>query len=766
MKAKFYLLIIAILVQATSMAQTPERMRELADRYFDEYSYDRAISFYEEIGDKSTDIKRNLALSYLRMNNTNKAEEYLFDIVNSEETLPEDLFNYSQVLAMNKKYPESVKWMTVYHEQKSTDTRSIKTVEQPEYYEEIQAEDAKFEIANLDINSPDEDFGATFYKDKVVFASSRTGVETVVRRWNWNQLAFLDMYVADRDSSFALTHPKRHHKKFNKKFHEGPASFNGAGDVMVYTSNNYKRRSSKGEVNLELYETKFNGEKWSKPEALPWNDKEYSVGHASLTEDGNTMYFVSDMPGGYGGADIYKAYRNGDGTWGEAQRLDVQINTEGNEMFPFIQKDSVLFFASDGHLGAGGLDIFYIDFRDNGVYRAKNIKLPVNSSKDDFAFIMNNDRTKGYFSSNREGGKGDDDIYSFTLPSPMKFNKMLLGKITDQLGNELDNATIRLKIDGEVVEEYTTGENGEYVFEVSPDGNYDVVGSKDSYSVGANRVNLEEEEFEVVYSDLMLNLSPKHVKHSHNEIDVYAGNIQYKDAGLIVEKYDAEPIGLSVLTAVANITNGEPISDAKITIVDKQTGESMVVYTPKEGEFLQSFDPDKKFEQRDYAITIERDGFKKLDYDYSPKLSPKGQYKSLAYMIPEDMPNDLVMKDVFDINPIYFDLDKYDIRPDAAQELDRIVEIMNKMPNLEIELSSHTDCRSSRKYNKRLSNNRAVSTADYIKARISNPSRIYGEGKGEIQLVNDCECEGINYSSCPEDQHQQNRRTEFRIVKL
>jgi len=754
MKRTLYIFLFSILLSTLCVAQSPDRVKQLADRYFDDYAYDRAIRLYEDIPEKSTDVQRNLAASYMKLSQPLEAEKYLQSLVSGTESQPRDFFNYSQVLAMNRKYKESVKWMTKFHEQKANDTRAELVVEEPDYFVDLESEDLNFSVVNLDINSPEEDFGPSYFKDKVVFASSRTGVETVVRRWNWNQLAFLDLYVADSLVGSQLKSPRRFsNKKINKKFHEGPATFDEAGEVMIYTSNNYNGRSAKGEVNLKLFECKREGEEWSNPVPLPYNSKEYSVGHASLTPDGNSLYFVSDMPGGKGQADLYRASRQADGTWGQAENLELGINTEGNEMFPFIQSDSILFFASDGLLGSGGLDIFFVDLRHDGVRRPKNIRMPVNSSMDDFALVMNKARTGGFFSSNREGGKGDDDIYSFTLPEPMRFNRVLRGKVTDQNGELITDVTIQLIKDGVIIKDIVTGANGTYEFEVLPDAEYAIKGKKQSFSNGTNFVDQEQEEHGVVTTNLMLTKGTKQIIDVGPALDIFADFMQITDDGMFYHEYK-------------DMVTNEPLEGAKVTILDELLGREEVFITPSTGDNTRALDKRKITQAGDFSVRVEKEGYSTMEYDYNPAFDKEGQYRQIVGLIPDNYAQDALVKDHFEIKPIYFDLDKHDIRTDAALELDKIVELMTKMPEMVIELTAHTDCRANKNYNDRLSNNRAVVTAKYIQERIDNPQRIYGEGRGELMLANDCACEGELVSDCPEEAHQENRRTEFRIIRF
>jgi outer membrane protein OmpA-like peptidoglycan-associated protein len=763
--------LIFLLMGSSLMGQS--RLEQLGNRNYDEYSYDRAIKYYEELDNKSTEVKRKLAVSYFKTQDFDQAEWYYTQLVESPEAVVEDYYNFSQVLAMQEKYPESVRWMFKYQENKA-DIKATQFISDPNYFESMIKEENGYKLKNLDINTADQEFGATFFKEDVVFVSSRVGLQTVVRRWNWNQLGFLDIFQAEQDTTdMELMNPERHHKKFNKKYHEGPASFNLAGDRMVFTRNNYKSRSSKGEVNLEMYESKLIEGVWQKPTPLPFNNREYSVGHGSLSQDGNVIYFISDKPGGYGGTDLYKAERNEAGDWTEPILLGDNINTDGNEMFPYMHPDSILFFSSNGHIGIGGLDIFYVDVRERGLNRVTNMNAPVNSSKDDFAFIINDERTKGYLSSNRKGGRGDDDIYSFTREEPLKFYQLLRGKVIDELGAIVPNTRVVMRNSkGNVVGERIADAKGEYMFEVEEDEAYSLIAEKETYSRGLGKFATDRKNMEFKQNLMVTRVKPEksvgQVISMDGPVDMTAKAYDYADQRLVYKEINTHSPGLSILSMVRDIRNGEPIPGAEIYLYDKITGEETLMESPETGDNTWILEQGE-YANRRFAIKVIKPGYQPMEFDFETPDDAMGQHSFLTKLIPVLQPDqslDIDLTTLFDIRPIFFDLDKYNIRSDAKIELNKIVELMNAKPKLVIELTSHTDCRASMGYNDRLSNNRALATAKYIRKRIKHPERVTGKGTGEKKLFNDCACEGEVKSDCSEEEHQMNRRTEFTIVKM
>ena len=698
------------------------------EKYFEGYSYTKAIEKYEGLTEKTTTINRQLAESYAKTGNTEKSELYYAEVVKSEEKLPEDIYNYAAILSKNGKHNESTKWMKEYELVATSDSRAKQYSAKPNFYKSLLKDQGRFSIKNIDVNSAQEDFGPTYYKDKVVFASSREGTVQIKRTWNWNGLPFLDMYEATPSEDNELSEIEELLKgKKNNKYHEGPATFNKEGNYMVFTRNNYKGKSSDGVVKLQLFSAELVEGKWEKEEALPYNNSEYSVGHASLSADGKTMYFASDMPGGKGGVDIYKATRSDDGVWGEAQNLGDKINTEGNEMFPFIHEgNEMFFFASDGHLGLGGLDVFLTQIKGNGFGKVENLGTPINTTKDDFSFILDKEEKKGYFASNRAEGKGDDDIYSYKLLKPFTFGKTIKGTAKDKKGNILAKTEVVLyNNEGKEVEKVITGEDGTYSFAVDADKKFKLNGNKEEYFEGANTANTKTDN-EVVIADLILEKDP----------------------------------GLSLYAIVTDKKTGLPLEGVSMSVLDNMTGETTTHTTPASGDYRRPLADKKLADRGSYNIVLAKEGYFSKTVTYNTEFTKPGQYDVHSLL---DLGLDPEVKDLAEliqINPINFDLNKYKIRKDAALELDKIVEIMNKYPNMEVELGSHTDARGSDAYNKKLSDRRAKASAAYIKKHITNPKRIYGRGYGETRLLNHCK----NGVKCDEVDHEKNRRTEFKVI--
>ncbi len=632
--------ILSLLLSVISLNAQSSKQKK-ADKYYYEFAYDKAASLYESLPEKTPNIYRNLAKSYVMLGELDKAEKTYQTLMNTGKYIPEDVYNYAKVLLMNKKYDMAADWMQKYYKLNPEDSRAKRFMEDPDYYKELVKPDSKIKLSNSDINTAYQDFSAVYYgKDAVVFTSSRGKKLISHRNWNGNRQPYLDLYIADLDDNNKLSNPRKFIPTVNKKYHDGPATFNEKGDYMVVTRNVYDQKNLE-DNKLMLYDSNYDGTYWSDPKSIETlNSLDYSTGQASLSPDGQVMYFASDRPGGFGGTDIYRSKRNGDGSWGPAENLGHEVNTEGNEMFPFYDaKANYLFYSSDGLPGLGGLDIFVTKVRRDGSFTEPlNMGAPINSNADDFGFVYKEDGT-GFLSSNRVGGKGDDDIYSFSNLNTFK-NKVqdcyISGVVKDKENGEVLSFSRVYLFDnnGKQIDYQETKLDGKYEFPIDCDGKYKLVALQNGYIKGMDDVDASMVDTPNIVKDFAL------MKVGHDE---------YKKA--------------------------------------------------------------------------------------------------------KDMCS-------IHIKPIYYDLDKFYIRYKDKVELDKIVELLNKYPDMVLEIASHTDSRATKQYNVELSKNRTNSVVKYLINHGINKDRLVPKWFGEIYPVNGC----VDGVKCSEADHQMNRRTEFKIL--
>lgn len=702
-----------------------------AESLYEDYAYDKAIAKFSEAQDGSPEVLRKLAESFYKIGNIEKAEVLYGKLVNSEASEPKDVYMYAASLMQNKKYVQAKEAMEKYKALNPDDSRAQSYLASTNLIEQLQKDKGQFKIKNLAINSVQEDFSPVYFKNKLAFTSSREGVKPIRRKWNWNKLPFLDVYIADISSDGELSGLKELNKMMNKKYHEGPVCYNHEENMMAFTRNNYKGKSKEGVIKLHIYITRNINGSWENPWPFVLNSNEYSVGHPAFSKDAKWMYFASDMPGGFGGVDLYKIEMKDDTTFGEAINLGADINTEGDEMFPTIHQDGILSFASNGQPGLGGLDVFVVQLKeDDELGVMYNLGSPINSNRDDFSFIINKNMKSGYFASNRAGGKGDDDIYYFDLLKPITFGKEIKGTVKDKKGEILANTTVKLwDEDGNIIDSVITSENGTYSFTVEGDKLFSLNGKKPKYFEGKNTADTHTDET-VIISDLELEKDP----------------------------------GLSLYALITDKKEGTPLEAVKMKIIDNITGEEVLYETDVNGDYKKPLYGKKLQERGSYNIMLEKAGYLSKTVTYNVLFDKPGVYnvhESLDLTLDKLEVGGDISK-LIQINPIYFDFNKFNIRPDAALELDKIVKVMNEYPGLEIELGSHTDSRGSAAYNTKLSDKRAKASAKYIKQHITNPERITGKGYGEAKLINKCS-DGVK---CTDEEHQENRRTEFIIIKL
>jgi len=622
--------IITLLSSAILTAQSNETKR--ADKHFNKYEFVEAATDYLKLvtdGKADTYVYSQLAESYFNVFNTVEAEKW-YAIALETSSEPEMVYNYSQMLKANGKYEESNTQLDLFASMRPADHRATAFRENPNYLPKILEKGKRFNVQNLAINSEVSDFGGTLKNGKLYITSARNSNR---KTYGWNEEPFLDIYTAYVNDDGEFQTPSIIEQNINTKYHEGTVSFSPDGNTMYFSRESfyekvYQRDSiTKYKISvLNLYKSINQEGQWSEAEALSLNGDSYSVKNPSVSADGKTLYFASDKTGGYGNFDIYSAPIDENGSVGDATNLGQKLNTEGQEMFPFISANNTLYFSSNGHLGLGGLDVFFAKIVDGKVGPIRNVGIPVNGNADDFAFSINEETEEGFVSSNREGGVGSDDIYSIKKIQPICDVLVSVTVKDHKTGLILVGAAVSIQdADGNIFGTKTSNTEGvvEYIIECNIDTK--LVGSKIDYESG--------------------------------------------------------------FTLVAGTSEEEVSADLLLTPIDE-----------------------------------------------------------------------IILANKVILNPIYFDFDKSNINAQAAFELDKLVQLMNKYKSIVLSAESHTDSRGSASYNLSLSERRAMTTAQYVISKGIDASRITGEGKGETMPSVDCG------GRCTEEEHQLNRRSEFLIL--
>ncbi|MCK0144126.1 OmpA family protein [Arenibacter sp. F26102] len=497
------------------------RLIQKADQYFEKMWYAEAAELYEEAIKKdpnnySLEILQKAGDAYYY--NTNMAKAYYYyDMIferYENEVSPDQIFKYAHTLKGTGKYGKSKRMMRLYDKEvKNGNAGSnvdFNANKKEAVLDNILNMELKFGLKNLAINTKYSEFSPMFYnEDEIVFASAKDSSIFNTRRYKWNNQPYLDLYVSKvNKESQDLKEAIRFSKKINSKYHEASVAFTPDNATMFFTRNNYGKklkRSKNGVNHLKIYTSKKVDGEWSEAEEVPFNSDEYSTGHPALSPDGKQLYFVSDMPGTIGETDIFVVDVLGDGNYSEPKNLGPEINTEQKEMFPFIN-DKKLYFASNGHVGLGGLDVYEVAYDEEGFKEVVNMGQPINSNKDDFSYIVNEKDQKGYFASNRRGGKGDDDIYSFErLVLEEVVKNAISGVVTELItGDLMPKALVTLLDENNIkLKEMVTEDDGSFVFEdLDSNTKYTVKTTKNEFF--ENVVTAETKENEVVNVDFTM----------------------------------------------------------------------------------------------------------------------------------------------------------------------------------------------------------------------------------------------------------------------
>lgn len=478
------------------------KLLKKADHYFSKMWYAEAAEIYEQVlkntKNNTYDIMQKAADSYYFNSNMEKAYEWYnkLYINHGDEMSSDNIFKYAHSLKGTGKYARSKRLMRLYNKKLKNgemgDLDSNAILPNEAVLDEILNNESNYEMKNLSINTKYSDFSPMFLgDDKVVFASSKDSLFLNTRRYKWNNQPFLDLYVAKvNEESQDLKDAIKFSKKINTKYHEASVTFSPDNETMYFTRNNYGkklRRDKNGVNHLKIYTSNKVNEKWQEAVEVSFNSDDYSTGHPALSPDGKQLYFVSDMPGTIGETDIFVVDVNGNNSFSEPRNLGPKINTERKEMFPFINNKK-LYFSSDGHTGLGGLDVYGVAFsEENGFEEVKNLGKPINSNKDDFSYIINEENQQGFFASNRNGGKGDDDIYSFErleIKEIPAVSNAISGVVTELItGDIMPQALVEiLDENGIKLKEMVSETDGSFIFEdLEADKRYTIKTTKDTY---------------------------------------------------------------------------------------------------------------------------------------------------------------------------------------------------------------------------------------------------------------------------------------------
>jgi len=736
------------------------------NKYFEMQQYGDAIKAYQKALKKSADnvdVTQNIAYSYRKLKDYVNAEKYYAKATELNPTESSNFLYYGQALKNNEKISEAKIQFEQFVAKEPNNFIGKLMVQSCEDVVDWQEEEKAFEVATMaNINTKNADFSPLVYKDGIVFVSER-GIDLVnENEFGMNSKPYLSIYYAKSEKDYKKA--KSFSTQINSLYHDGPVSISNDGDIIYFTRAGKKEKGKDFTNHLKIYEAKLDGKKWKDITLLPFNDINYSVAHPWISEDGKQLFFSSNMPGGQGGMDLYVVNKEGD-SWGKPTNLGKHVNTSGNEVFPYYRK-GLLYFSSDGLSGYGGLDVFVVDEKANWE-SPENLKAPLNSPKDDFGIFYKDDEN-GYFSSDREGGMGSDDIYSFkwhaltpqTMMSGLvEFDKLAADGMTLSLLDENDN----------VVQTTTTDENGMFQFEkLDLDQNY--------------MVRLDEND------DTKLNESKIYLTNSKGEKVLLANNMgkgkftfralpyAYYDDLELLEEVDESLFTVSVFGQIYQKLPGDYSDGMEVWVVDDEGNIISKATSDKEGRFV--FDKLSPNDEYLFMLAEDDETLNMIIVDENGKVIEsakrliEGKYRYIRLDADQNVITlineiDEVIKiaenENFIISKVLYEYRSAEISESAALELDKLVLILQKNKDIAVELSSHTDSKGSNNFNIELSQKRADKAVEYIVSKGIAKSRIVAKGYGESRPVAPNKLENGNDN--PEGRAI-NRRTEFKVIQL
>lgn len=817
-------LTLATALLSNLYAQQPNPLLNDALRHFELRSFPTAIQKFEAVlKDGSTTFSEadklsvllNLASSYKQAKDGMNAERVFRQVLASNSDLVGDntksYLQFAQVLAENGKYKESQKYYDKFSTSQVIEEQSVnslKPVSTPKISEDVSAltnGKGKYKVDFLDFNTANPEFSPIYYRDGIVYCSGKgSGTSLLNEKGGYLDLFYLndisniqslgsdgnakkprrispggvkslgsDYYsrpTANDSKTLnffggtdeAITNLKGQiaeseifNKTLNTKFHEGPATFSKDFSQIIFTRNNYnagERGASEDNVTkLKLYAAENVNGAWGEATELPFNDDEFSTAHPSWSKDGKLLYFASDREGGFGGMDIWVvAYKNGN--WSEPKNLGKNVNSKGVEVFPFVDDKGNLYYSSDGWGGEGGLDLFFVEMK-NGVNANKPVGLgePFNSPNDDFGIITDGNRKTGYFSSDRKRGE-DDDIYRFTREVGAAYDcrEMTVSIFDPETKEPISDTDIEINPKGGNLEKKKTDKNGTLKFCTGQNLDYSIKIGKEGYVtnfIGYSTKGEADDE----PSRLEVPLMKVKILEAAPEPQAVIEKVVVAPVSVPVYKPESLTKKKSLLKGVVKTeVEKTPIEGVLVTFKNDCDNTTQQVMTGLDGVYAFNMS-----DGCDYTLEVSKDGYG-TNVNKIKKVK-KGKAKEISLGLGLFKEGDLITMD-----NIYYDSNKAAIRKDAARELDKLAATLQKFPLIVIELGSHTDSRGEAQDNMNLSEKRAQAAVDYIAKKGIDKSRMLAKGYGESDLVNTC----VDGVSCTEAEHQKNRRTTVKIIKV
>lgn len=715
-------LVIAILLVFSAQYSSAQLKAKLADDHYSNMAYFDAAPMYEELADKflakkkgKKEYVRKAAISFGKIFKLEKSNYYFDQLLTIDfKSLTENDYHM---------YVNQLRMMRQYQKSKDVANTAKNVFPENNFFQRIADvgtnlssifnDSTMNEVKVMPFNSDQGDFSPFIFNGDLVYTSKSVNKGFLTGRYAWDHGYFTNILRVSREEDNSWSKPKPMSGNFFSRKHDGPVAFNKNETKMVITHNYSGKEKKEGVRFLALYLSSKNKEgEWTDLKKFPHDVKNANTGHGCFSPDGQRLYFVSDRPGGEGKTDIYYSKLKY-GQWQEPINLR-SINTEGEEMFPFVSGDNKLYFASNGHLGIGGLDIFMLDL-SNPKAEPINMGGEINSPADDFGLITDSTFTKGYFSSDRKDFI--DRIYSWKKDYPV------------------------IELKGKVFVNYQPREflkeQSVYLINKNSGDTTTLISDSDGrFSAQLSVFN----EYALSTDKQFFELDEK-VNFSTYEVN--------RDT-VIEKELTLNPTMIIVKLHVVKESNGQPIPSALVSVLNQKTQKDTLVYTDSEGNATLRVE-----RHQNYWARASKKGFIDGESGFTTG-NYSDKYVELELALPK-----IKAGEKFKLENIFYDLNEATLREESKISLDKLAQFLIAN-DLKIELSAHTDARGSRSYNQKLSQRRAQSCVDYLIEKGVPISSIKAKGYGESRLVNECS-DGVE---CSEEKHQENRRTEVEILEV
>lgn len=718
MKIKLIICLCLILLSnATAYAHSDKEKK--AAKAIMHADFKQAAAIYEEIiaaNPNNAPAKRLLADIYLTLNERENAEKWLGQLAAGPNAAAAYKFSYAQVLMANGKTEEAKKMYLEFAEIAPNDSRAKFFKHNPDYLEKLLKVSSPYILTNIGaINTEHSEMCAVSYGNSIVFSSNK-------QSGKGNK--YYDLYSSLKSNETNYESPQKMKSQINSSMHDGPVVFTKEQNYVYVTRSETKGSGcacGKDKINhFKIYEGYIGDGNNDKFKQISFANEGYSIGHATLSADDNTMIFSSNMLGGFGESDLYITSKV-DGRWSTPINLGKEVNSPGREVFPFLSADGDLYFSTDGRIGLGGLDVYKAVKKDNRYANIYNMGMPINSVDDDFGIYFNDDESAGYLSSNRKEGKGGDDIYAIGKAAKMNMEVTLVDALSKE---ELTGGQVELfDLERKTLTIKTSGDFGSVKFELDEYTPYKIKSKKEGYKAK-----------EISFKTLGRNVEKQTVRVPLR-----------KDGGIVL-----------IITVQDNEGNNLPA--AAVTVEEEITKMKKTVKTNDQGKATVTLSPDRNYK----ILATKRVPDMTISYSVSTeKISTEGIVEPFTMYVNLKIEK-FVEGTVTEIPSVYYDVNSSGIRYDAVMPLEKLITILKKNPKMMIEIRSHTDSRGDDNVNLSLSSSRASAMAQYIIDKGISANRITSKGYGETELKNRCS-NGVN---CSEKEHQENRRTEFKILKV